>query len=86
MANTRAGNVIRVDTSAAFVEAKSICGVKYIGASSGTGSIKADSTSGNLMWEESGTANVSNPELEMYSTGGVYVTVTNGAVVYLYLE
>lgn len=86
MSNTRSANVIIVDTSAQFSENSQICGIKYIGAASGTASIKADSTSGVVVWEEAGTANVWNPEVELQMRNGFYVTVTNSAKVYIYLE
>lgn len=86
MANTRSANVIRIDTSAAFAFPIDICAVKYIGASSGTASIKsAASASGSTLWEEAGTSNVFN-EAKIKDNQGVYVTVTNSAVVYLYLR
>ena len=84
MANTRGGNVIVVDTSAAFVDAKSIKAIKYVGSASGTASLKVDGTSGNVVWEEAGESNVFN-EVNLSNSGGFYVTVTNSAKVYLYL-
>jgi hypothetical protein len=86
MANTRSNNVIVVDTSAQFSENLTICSIKYIGAASGTASIKADSTSGVVVWEESGTANVYNAEVEIQAHQGMYVTVTNSAKLYIYFE
>jgi hypothetical protein len=85
MANTRARNVIRVDTTATFSAQTFIHSIKYIGASSGTAIItSADST--NKLWEESGTSNVYNPNVDISGTDGIVVTVTNSAVVYLYLK
>ena len=85
MANVKTANVIMVDTSAQFDGKFKICSVKYIGNTSGSASIKADSTSGSVVWEESGTANVFNSECCMY-LDGMYVTVANSAKVYIYLE
>jgi hypothetical protein len=85
MANYRSANVIFIDTSAAFTDYKKIVGVKYIGNASGTASIKSNgSSSGDILWEESGASNVFN-QVEIRDSRGVYVTVTNSAKVYLYL-
>lgn len=86
MANTRNANVIRIDTTAQINDVLTINSIKYIGNTSGTASIKAESTSGNLIWEESGASNVYNAEVELLLKNGLFVTVTNGAVLYLYLE
>ena len=85
MANTRAGNVIKCDTTATFTDAKQICGIKYIGAASGTAVITDAGGSGNNLWVESGTTNQWN-DAEIVANDGVTVTVTNSAIVYLYLE
>jgi hypothetical protein len=87
MANGYASNVIFVDTSAAFTYATRIRSIKYIGASSGTATIKSNAdSSGQTLWQESGTSNVYNPDVCIYDNKGVYVTLTNSAAVYLYLE
>lgn len=86
MSNTRSANVIVVDTSAQFSEPLTICAIKYIGAASGTASIKADSTSGVVIWEESGSSNTFNPELEIELRQGMYVTLANSAKVYIYYK
>lgn len=87
MANTFSANVIKCDTSAAFTYAKNICGIKYIGETNGTATVKGGGTSsGDLLWEEEGTANVFDSNLEIRDSNGVYVTIANGAVVYLYLK
>ena len=88
MSNAMTNNVIRVDTTGyTNTNRLRICGVKYIGNTSGTASIKADaSSSGQILWEESGANNVWNPELEINAAGGIYVTLTNSAVIYIYLE
>lgn len=85
MSNTRAGNVIRVDTSAAFTDVRRIKEIKYVGAANGTASIKKTDSGGNLMWEAAGTSNVVD-EVSLRSPTGIYVTLTNSAVIYLYLE
>lgn len=87
MANHREGNVIYVDTSAAFTDVRNVCSIKYIGAASGTATLKGDaSASGALLWQEAGTANVFDSDIEIRSDEGVYVTLTNSAVVYLYVK
>lgn len=87
MANTFKANVIRVDTTAAFTNALSIETIKYIGSSSGSASIKAAaSASGSNLWEQAGSANWTDSNVHIKDTQGVYVTVTNSAVVYLYLK
>ncbi len=85
MANARRGNVIRVDTSADFLDVRDIVAIKYIGNTSGTGKVHAGSSSGTILWEESGTANVHN-QVCIYDNGGIHVAVTNSAVVYIYTK
>lgn len=86
MSNTYTGNVIKVDTSAAFAHATRIDSIKYIGATSASAVITGNgaSTGGNL-WEQGGSATVMDADVNIRDNQGVYVTVTNGAVVYLYL-
>lgn len=90
MSNTRAGSVVRIDTSANFTDIRSICSIKYIGASNGTAvitkAVAAADNSGAKLWEEAGSSNVHNPCVDLECPTGVYVAVTNSAVVYLYLE
>ncbi len=90
MSNTRAGNVIKVDTSANFPDVQNIHAIKYVGASSGTAvitkAIAAGTNGGNNLWVESGTANLYNPNLDIRCPTGVYVAVASSAVVYLYLK
>jgi hypothetical protein len=87
MANGYSANVIFVDTDAAFVYAKNIQSIKYIGNANGTASLKSGGTSsGTVIWEESGSSNVINSDLDIRDPNGVYVTLTNGAKVYLYLK
>jgi hypothetical protein len=87
MANARTGNVIFVDAdNTAVTEALSIKSIKYIGAASGTATIKLGGTSGSVIWEESGSANVWNPNVEIYAREGIYVDLTNSAKIYIYLK
>lgn len=86
MANVRARNVIIVDTSAQFTENLTILAIKYIGAASGTASVKEETTSGAVLWEESGTSNVHNLSVPIWAPKGIYVTVTNSAKLYIYCK
>jgi len=85
MANAREGNVIRVDTSADFADVRSFCGIKYVGAASGTAAVKAENSSGDQIWEHSGNVIVFD-QVKIRSDKGVRVEVANSAVVYLYLK
>lgn len=86
MANSRAGNVILVDTTATTVaEAIEISAIKYIGASTSSVTLKAGTSSGNVLWEESATTNVFN-EVQIREKDGVHVVITGTAKVYLYLK
>ena len=87
MANYQSANVIFVDTSAAFPNAKRICGVRYVGAAASSASIKADAnSSGAVLWTDTATTSAWYPELEIRDNNGVYVTITGTASVYIYLE
>lgn len=86
MANTYAANVIFVDTTAATYEgAKYVCAVKYVGNTSGTAAIKKRDASGQTLWAADGTADFTE-DVDIVSTQGIHVTVTNGATVYIYLK
>jgi hypothetical protein len=86
MSNTRAGNVIRVDTSAALTDVRNVRTVKYLGASSGTASIKKTDTNGAILWSASGSSDQVDQDLYIRCNTGIYVTVASSAVVLLYLE
>lgn len=86
MANYRTANVIFVDTTAAtHTGPLKICGIKYIGNTSGTLQIQSQNVSGAVLWEARGTADVFE-DAEIYASDGIYVALTNGAKVYIYLE
>jgi hypothetical protein len=86
MANTRTANVIFVDTTAAtYTGPIKICGIKYIGNTSGTLQIQSQNVSGAVLWEARGTAD-SFDEAEIFASDGIYVALTNGAKAYIYLE
>ena len=86
MANSRAGNVVKVDTDATTLsDVRDVVAIKYIGNTSGTATIKKGATGGSLLWQESGSANVFN-EVKITSPTGLYVNLTNGAVIYIYMK
>lgn len=87
MANTRAANVIYVDTTGYTLDQQvTICSVKYIGNTSGTALITVGTSgSGSRVWEESGATNQAAEEIEA-KVDGFHVALTNGAKVYIYLE
>lgn len=86
MANARAGTVIYCDTTdTTYTGPLKIKGIKYIGNTSGTAELKQGSSSGATLWRESGSSNVFN-EVEMFIKDGLNVTLTNSAVIYIYLE
>lgn len=87
MANTFINNVIRVDTTAAFALNIRIRSIKYVGDESGTADVRAKAASdGDILWNHTGDVIAHDANIDIVAKDGVYVTVTNGAVVYLYLE
>lgn len=87
MANTRGGNVIIVDTSAAFVDATRIKAVRY---EPGTGTpsvtLKKASSGGNTIYFADGSTDLFE-EVDVVSMGGVYVSLAGtGTKAYLYLK
>lgn len=87
MANSaQVANCIRVEASTQFSDVRRIRSIKFIGTTGASATIKETSSSGEVVWTESGTANVYNPEVCLHNNNGFYVTITSGAVVYLYLE
>lgn len=86
MANHYAANVIFVDTTAAtYSGPKRICAVKYIGNTGGTAAIQKNDVNGKILWEADGTADITE-DIDIFASGGIYVTVTNSAKVYIYLK
>jgi hypothetical protein len=85
MANTRARNVIKVDTTATFSGQTFIHSIKYIGGTSGAAVI-TDANSGNRLWEQSGTTNYTDSDICISATEGITVSITATCTVYLYLE
>lgn len=91
MANSYIGNVIRVDTSAAFTNAKSIKGIKHILGSAGSSIVITGSASSaaSRLWEETvnslSAGNNSFNEVGIRDSEGIYVTVAGGSIAYIYL-
>lgn len=85
MANAREGNVIFVDTTAAFTDAKTICGIKYIGASTSSLTIRGEDSSGGILWKDTGTTTIFD-NVEIRCNDGIHVTVTGTATAYIYLR
>jgi hypothetical protein len=87
MANVRVGNVIVVDTSAAFTGNYKICAIRWAPAgASPSVSIKKSSSSGSVMYLNDNAAAIIE-EVELRSNDGIYVTLAGtGAKAYLYLE
>ncbi len=88
MANTRANNVIYVDTTGYTLDGPVwIEAIKYIGNTSGTALITTGTGgSGSRLWEEAGTNNQSADDVCIYASNGIHVAVTNSAKVYIYLK
>lgn len=88
MANSYAGTVIKVDTSAAFSFAKNVAAIKYIGTNStASAALYAGAVStGSQLWEAASAAVQYNEGLCIRDDQGIYVSVANGAVVYIYLK
>ena len=85
MANTVGGNVIFVDTSAAFDYCKNIDGVKLLGGSAGSSiTIRADTSIGNILWQGLSSVGVVFDEVEIRSDGGIYVVVAGAATALIY--
>lgn len=87
MANTRAGNVIIVDTSAAFEDARYIKAIRYeAGTGTPTVTIKKGSSSGTVMYFADG-ANDLFEQVSIASPQGIHVTLAGtGTKAYIYLE
>jgi hypothetical protein len=86
MANHRTANVLFVDTTGDFPGIFHVKAIKYIGSTSGTALIKKTNTSGKVLWEARGAADLQADHLILRSPAGLRVEVTNGASVYLYLK
>lgn len=87
MANSVANNVVYIDTTGyTYNGPLEIRSIKYIGAASGTAVItQGTSGSGAKLWEEAGTANVFNGDVELAAKDGIHVAIAAGVKLYLYL-
>ena len=95
MSNTRAGNVIRVDTSGNFPDVQNIKSIKFIGNTSQTKgetiitkAVAAADGSGNKLWDNGNTTttDITDQDVNIHCPKGIYVTIgAHSAVVYLYL-
>jgi hypothetical protein len=91
LANTRKGNVVKVDTSAEFNEVLRIERVKVVNANAGsqTSTIKSGGSGGTIVYTKTLAASTEAVEdVPMRFTYGdqCYVTVGTDCTVYLYLE
>ena len=86
MANSRSQNVIRLDTTGTVPgPAGRIKSVLYIGDTNGTAALRP-AVGAQILWERSGDVEVLD---DIYlqapaATETMHITITNGAVVYLY--
>lgn len=86
MANYTSANVIFVDTSAAFPQAKRIDSIRYVGANTSSVTIRGNaSASGPILFTDATTTTNWYPEMEIRDGDGVYVAVTGTASAYIYL-
>ncbi len=91
MANSRAGNVLVIDTAAEFNEVLRIKAVKIVNANAGaqTSTIKAGGSSGTIVYSnEVGATSDDWEEVSIRFTKGdqAYVTPGTDCTVYLYLK
>jgi len=85
MANTTAGNVWRVDTTAALRSVKRICGIKFEAGSSATFTIRDKDSNGNILYYVDGSSDVFE-DVKIICQEGVHVTVGgSGGVLYIYM-
>jgi hypothetical protein len=86
MANAQKSNVLIVDTSAQFAGTYYIKAIKYVGAgTTPTATIKADSTSGTVVWEDAAVTTTFN-QVCINIKDGMYVTLAGtGTKLYIYL-
>lgn len=85
MSNTTTGNVYRIDTTNTVLSGlRRICAIKYVGAASGTATIK-NAAGDQTIWEHAGNV-IAFEEVKLRLVEGIEVEVTNSAVVYLYVE
>lgn len=88
MANSYSGNVIFVDTSAAFDYAKNICGVKLLGGSVGSSiTLRANASStGDILWQGLSSVGAIFDDVQIRDDRGVYAVVVGAATALIYLK
>jgi len=88
MANSYSGNVIYIDTSAAFNYAKSIEGIKLLSGSAGSSiTIRSNASStGDILWVGNCSAGVFFDEVKIRDNRGVYAVVVGAPVALVYLK
>lgn len=87
MANTRAGNVIRLDTTGTVPGPSGrIKSILYVGDTGASAILRADGGSSQIVWQRSGDLEALDEVCIVLpgSTNNLHITVANGAVVYLY--
>lgn len=85
MAVVRDGNVISISADADTISGNfRVKSIKYKAGTSA--SMKKTNTSGNVLWQHVGTADVLDSEVCIRLTGTTYFTIAGSAVLYLYLE
>ena len=88
MANTYSGNVVFVDTSAAFSYMKDIDGIKLLGGSTGSSIVirSNGSSTGDILWQGLSSVGAFFEDVKIRDNNGMYVVVTGGASALLYLK
>lgn len=87
MANTRADNVIVVDTDAEFDERLSIRSILYEAGTSGSVVIKSNTSGGNTIFSYTSDNDQYFPNIEIEAKKGIHVNVSGtGTIVYLFLK
>lgn len=96
MANYKRANVQFVDTTATFADLRRVRTIKFIGdlgSSAKITSLKDEADTNQNLWEQTGSEDIQGQPLEIVDhdldimqNSGIRVTVTGGAVVYLYIE
>ena len=91
MANARKGNVLLIDTAAAFDEALRIQRIKVVNANAGTqtSTIKVGGSSGTAVWSKAVTATTEATDdlpIRISATDAAYITPGTTCTLYIYLE
>ena len=84
MANTITGSVIRCDTTAAFPVGINITGFKIQG--SGSVVVRKQNASGGILYENVATGEEQAEEVYIRSSLGIHVTISPGAVLFIFLK